>query len=276
MHRILAARLGLVLALFVGLLVPADVSAVAYPRVMASTGDSMTRAFNTGWLPFTDNPAASWSTGSDSRVVSHFQRLAALTPSGKIVAYNDARSGAKMADLKRQMTLAVSQGAQYVTVLMGANDVCTSSEASMTSVADFTAQFTDAMNTITAGAPRATVYVVSIPNIYHLWEIYKDSTLARFAWDLFNTCQSMLANPVSTLAADVQRRNNVSTRNAELNEALASVCGAYPRQCIFDANTVFNAAFTRSDISTRDYFHPSIAGQAKLAAVSWTASPWGP
>ena len=28
----------------------------------------------------------------------------------------------------------------------------------------------------------------------------------------------------------------------------------------------------RSDVTTRDYFHPSVSGQAKLAAVTWGAA----
>ena len=43
-----------------------------------------------------------------------------------MTAANVARTGAKMADLDRQLKL-VGTGVQYVTVLMGANDVCTSS-----------------------------------------------------------------------------------------------------------------------------------------------------
>jgi PKD repeat protein len=38
----------------------------------------------------------------------------------------------------------------------------------------------------------------------------------------------------------------------------------------FDNNAVFNTKFTKSDVSG-DYFHPSVAGQAKLASVSWAA-----
>ena len=270
-------RLGLTvnIAFIVALVLPGAGSAVSYPRTMAATGDSITTGFNTGWLPFTDNPAGSWATGSDTRVASHRQRIAALAPSSKLTAYNDARSGARMSDLNRQMTVAVTQNAQYVTVLMGANDVCTSSEGSMTSVATFTSQFTAAMETITSGAPSAVVYVVSIPDVHRLWEVYKDSFVARTVWDTFDVCQSMLANPASTLQADIDRRARVSQRNAELNAALESVCAAY-RQCVFDGYAVFGTAFTRSDVSSRDYFHPSIAGQAKLAAVSWAAGPYAP
>ena len=263
--------LGIVLAL--SAILPAQADALAYPRVMAATGDSITRAFNTGWVPFTDNPAASWSTGSDTRVQSHYLRLRAA--SGRsITAYNNARSGAKMADLNRQMNLAVSQGATYVTVLMGANDVCTSSEGSMTSVQTFTAQFRTAMDTVTSAQPNVKVYVVSIPDIHHLWEILHNNWFARAAWWTFGICQSMLANPTSTATADVQRRARVKARNVAFNDALASVCAAY-RQCLFDGYAGFRTQFSASDVSTRDYFHPSIAGQAKAAAVTWRNGYWG-
>jgi lysophospholipase L1-like esterase len=268
-------HLALLVALALSLVLAFPASAKGYPHVMAATGDSITRAYNTGWLPYTDNPAGSWSTGTDGRVPSHRQRLQQLNPAGKLTAYNNARSGAKMVELVRQMNAAVAQKADYVTVLMGANDVCTSSEASMTTVADFTAQFTAAMETITTGRPSVTVYVVSIPDVYQLWQIYKDSFVARTVWDTADICQSMLANPGSTLDADHQRRLRVQARNAAFNGVLQSVCEAY-RQCQFDGNLVFSTAFTRSDVSSRDYFHPSLTGQARLAETTWTAGPWAP
>ena len=41
--------------------------------------------------------------------------------------------------------------------------------------------------------------------------------------------------------------------------------------CRFDDNAVYNTTFTLTDISKVDYFHPSVAGQAKLAAVAYSA-----
>ena len=35
---------------------------------------------------------------------------------------------------------------------------------------------------------------------------------------------------------------------------------------------MFDTAFVRSDVTTRDYFHPSVSGQAKLAALTWAAT----
>lgn len=255
-------------------ILPSAATAATYPRVMVATGDSMTRAFNTGFWPFTDNPAASWSTGTDSRVNSHYLRLLAASPTGKLSAYNDARSGAKMGDLNGQMARAVSQGADYVTVLMGANDVCTSSESSMTSVQTFRTQFTAAMDTVTNRMPRAKVYVVSIPDIHHLWEVLHGSYWARLTWNTFDICQSMLANPGSFEQADIDRRARVKARNIAFNDVLRDVCSHYA-QCRFDGYAAFTTQFSTSDVSTRDYFHPSITGEAKLASVSWKAGYWG-
>lgn len=246
-------------------------SAASWPNSMASTGDSITRAFNTGLFPFTDAVANSWSTGTSSTVNSHYRRILAANPNISGKNYNDAKTGAKMVDLNGQISSAVSQKVEYVTVLMGANDVCTSSESTMTPVDTFRSQFQAAMDTLTSGLPNVRVFVASIPNIYNLWNILKGNSSARTVWSLYGICQSMLAHPTSTTQTDVTRRNNVRQRNIDFNTQLQQVCAQYT-QCRFDNNAVFNTQFLTSDVSTRDYFHPSIAGQTKLANISWSAT----
>ena len=248
----------------------AEPGKTGYPSSMASSGDSITRAFNTGWLPFADWPSNSWSTGTSSAVNSHYRRILATNPAILGRNFNDAVTGADMADLNGQAQTAVSQRVEYVTVLMGANDVCASSEAAMTPVATFRAQLEQAMATLSTGLPNARIYLVSIPDVHQLWAIYKDSFSAQIVWTLGSICQSMLARPASTAPADVARRNRVRQRNIAYNTQLAQVCALYVH-CRFDGNAIFNTAFVRSDVSTRDYFHPSVAGQTKLAAVTWTA-----
>jgi lysophospholipase L1-like esterase len=176
-----------------------------------------------------------------------------------------------MVDLNGQVQNAVSQGAAYVTILLGANDACTDTEAQMTPVATYRAQFQTAMNTLAAGLPDSRIYVLSVPNIYNLWLILKDDSSARSTWSLFGICQSMLANPLSTAQEDVDRRNRVRQRVIDYNTQLAEVC-ATNIHCRFDNNAAFNTPFVPSDVSTRDYFHPTIAGQAKIADISYTAS----
>jgi lysophospholipase L1-like esterase len=266
------AAFGLVIA---ALLAPSAASArVAFPSSMASTGDSLTRAAGTGFLPWTDNPAGSWSTGTDSSVNSHYLRLLALSPKIRGKNYNDARSGAKMGELASQMGAAVGQKVGYVTVEMGGNDVCASSESAMTSVATYRSQFQAGMDRVTTGLPSVKVFVASVPNIHHLWVLYHDDLAAQVAWGVFGVCQSMLANPTSTAQADVDRRARVLQRIRDYNTALAEVCAQY-RQCRFDGGAAFDAQFTKADVLHFDYFHPSLSGQAKLAAGTWPLSFWG-
>ncbi|MEU6040923.1 SGNH/GDSL hydrolase family protein [Actinomadura sp. NPDC047616] len=256
-------------ALVLGLLsVPAWAAPI--PDRIASLGDSITRGFNAcGW--YVDCPSRSWSTGSTTAVNSHYLRLRAQNAS--LAAYNDAATGAKVAALNGQAQTAVSQGADYVTILIGANDVCTGSESTMTSVADFETRFRAAMTTLRNGLPDAQIFVASIPDIRRLWQVGKDNGTARTAWSAFGICQSMLANPTSTAAADVARRDRVRQRNIAFNTVLADVCGQYAN-CRFDGNAVFNYPFALSHVSGWDYFHPNESGQAVLAAETYKAGFW--
>ncbi len=272
-HRPIRLAILVIATVLLQLAAVGSASAEALPSSMASTGDSITRAFNTSWVPFIDAPGNSWSTGTSSTVNSHYRRILAVNPAINGRNFNDAVSGARMVDLTGQMQTVAARNVGYVTVLMGGNDVCRDSEAQMTSVQAFHDQFVAAMNVISASPSQPLAYVVGIPNVYNLWAVLKDDSSARSAWSLYNVCQSMLANPLSTAQADVDRRARVQQRDVDFNSQLAAVCATYPR-CQFDGNAVFNTAFAASDISTRDYFHPSVAGQAKLAAVSWQAGPF--
>ena len=98
---------------------------MGYPDSMASLGDSLTRAkYPEPTLPG-DQPQYSWSTGDNSSVQSHYYRILQQNSLISGSNYNDAVSGANMALLNAQAGLAVSQGVEYVTILMGGNDVCT-------------------------------------------------------------------------------------------------------------------------------------------------------
>jgi lysophospholipase L1-like esterase len=246
-------------------------SAKTYPHSMASTGDSITRAYNTG-LPYADAPENSWATGGNPSVQSHYLRLLAPTPAIRGKAYNDARSGAKMVDLAGQMSTVAGQGVDYVTVEIGGNDLCTSSVSTMTDVAVFRSQFVAAMDAI-ARSPKTKVFVAGIPDACQLWTLFKDDDVANFFWALLGICQSLLANPRSTAPEDVARRAQVRQRNIDFNAQLRQVCALYA-QCRWDGGAVFDTTITTADVSTRDYFHPSLAGQTKLAAVTWNTLSW--
>ena len=259
---------GFVVAVLAG--APAASASPPVPSSIAGIGDSITRATDVCcW--YGDHPAQSWSTGGGlfDGIRSHYERLLALNPGIYGHKYNDSRAGAKMRDADGQAQAAVAQHAAYVTILMGANDVCTSSPSTMTSVSDFRAQFTTAMNTLAAGLPAGShVFVSSIPNVYQLWQLLHGNSTARFVWWAAQICQSMLS-PYNT--EDV--RQFVLAREQAFNEVLADVCHQYA-MCRFDDRAVFNYQFSASQVSRLDYFHPSLSGQATLASLTWQRSWW--
>jgi lysophospholipase L1-like esterase len=240
------------------------------PSSMSSLGDSITRGFNAcGW--YSDCTDRSWSTGGYASVNSHYLRIKSKNAAITGFNYNDAKTGAKMVDLNGQAQTAVSRHVQYVTILMGANDACTSSESTMTPVATYRSQLDQALATLKNGLPNAAVFIASVPDVKRLWFIGKDNSSARSAWNGFGICQSMLANPQSTAQVDVDRRARVQQRVIDFNTQLAQACTAYGANCTFDNNAVFNYQFVLSQVSTWDYFHPNTSGQAVLASVTYPA-----
>ena len=249
----------------------AETNPTPAPQTMAALGDSITRAFHSNCGLLNDCPENSWSTGS--AVDSHAARIGQLTGSA-VRTDNLAVTGAVAADIAAQAS-GIAPDTDYVTILVGANDACTDTVSQMTPVADFQTDVDVALDTIYGIAPGASVYVVSIPDLYRLWEVGSASGSARFTWWLYGICQSMLESPRSTQQADVQRRLTVRQRVIDFNAALETECTTYAGTCHYDSGAVFGYPFVLSQLSTLDYFHPNVAGQEVLAAVTWdTGYTW--
>lgn len=236
------------------------------PNSIASTGDSITRGFDIdAFHLLRDSPEFSWTTGADPHVDSQYHRLLALHPAIAGHAHNDARTGATMAALDGQLAQAASQHADYVTVLMGANDLCTHTAAQMTPTDTFRAQFSHAMKRFSQADPHALVFVSSIPNLRQLWTVLHTNTAARATWRLFGICQSMLAEHNTD-----RDRAAVDAREQADNTVLAEVCASVAN-CRFDNLATYHLRFAKQDVSSGDFFHPSKRGQRTLAATTWQA-----
>ncbi|MDQ6876028.1 MAG: GDSL-type esterase/lipase family protein [Actinomycetota bacterium] len=240
------------------------------PSSMASLGDSITRGFDACGF-YLDCTNESWSTGADPAINSHYRRILAVNPAISGHNNNNAMTGAKAADLPGQAQTAVAQGVQYVTILIGANDACTSSEATMTPVSTYRSQIDAALTTLRSGLPDAKILVVSIPDIKRLWAIDRYNLGALTIWSMAHICQSMLANPLSNSSTDNARRDRVRQRVIDFNAQLADACAGYGSNCHYDGGTVFNYPFVTSQISGWDYFHPSRSGQTVLASITYAA-----
>ena len=241
------------------------------PDSIAAIGDSISQAANPDLLHIgLSNPAHSWSTGNHpmDAIDSHYERI--LARNGEVAGrnFNQSVSGARMKDAPAQAEAVARQGAEYVTVLMGGNDVCASSKEAMTPMADYESAFRQTMDVLTTGLSAAPIYVVSVPDVYRLWNVHRLNPVAVTAWDWFKICQSMLAR--SNTEAD---RQLVRNRNIDYNRVLRRVCADYV-QCRYDDDRVFDYRFSAVDVSTVDYFHPSAVGQRNLAEITWRAGYW--
>ena len=232
------------------------------PHSMAALGDSLTTAWASGAPD--DYRAGSWATGSHAPVDSHYLRLLRRTAVISGNALNFAVGGSKMAATYTQADKAIEQGAEYVTIFSGTNDVCV---PTFTSPATYAAKLRDTLTKLTRALPEARILVISIPDWYRHWEHYRDDPSAREAWARFRPCPVLFDanNPDSGREATRQRI-------ADMNAGSVSVCAAFPA-CTFDGGAVFRLLFRPAELSP-DYFHFSVAGQARVAAATWAIGPY--
>jgi lysophospholipase L1-like esterase len=268
-HRLVIALLAVFVV--VGLLAPVSAAAApALPTSMAALGDSITRAYDV-CCSYRDHPGQSWSTGGTwyDGISSHYERIKGRNRAIGGRAYNNAVTGAKMSGAADQASAAAAQHVAYVTVLLGANDLCTSSPATMTSTDTFRAQFRQAMATLKQQLPQARIFVSSIPDIYQLWKVLHTNRVARTVWATAGICPSMLG-----ATRTEAERQQVVAREAAFNQILRDICHQYGANCRWDGGATYNTKFSASQVSVLDFFHPDLDGQAALASVTWAASWW--
>ncbi|MGI5454473.1 SGNH/GDSL hydrolase family protein [Streptomyces sp. CA-249302] len=239
----------------------------ASPASIAAVGDSITRGFDACTV-LSDCPEVSWATGTSTKVDSLAVRLLGKAKAAE-ASWNYAVTGARMADLPGQMARAAARKPQLVTVMVGANDACRSSTSAMTSVAEFRADFEDALGTLRDDLPKAQVYVASVPNLKRLWSQGRTNELGKQVWKL-GICPSMLGDADALDSAATLRRDTVQKRVEAYNGVLKEVCGK-DRRCRFDGGAVYDYRFGTDQLSHWDWFHPSVNGQARLAEIAYRA-----
>ncbi|SDK63516.1 Lysophospholipase L1 [Nonomuraea jiangxiensis] len=236
---------------------------------MAALGDSISTGFNACGF-FVSCTSRSWSAGDNREVSSHYLRLSELSGTIQKHNHNFAVPGATSADLLGQVRKAVAAKADYVTILIGAQDACTRTEDAMTPVQTYRRRLDAALAELRSGMPQARVFFASIPDVRRLWQVAKDNALARTFWAAGRICQSMLARPTSAKAADTERRARVRARVMAYNRESAAACAAFGPACATDGGAVFSYPFTLRHVSRWDYFHPNVAGQRIIAEETFT------
>jgi hypothetical protein len=150
----------------------------------------------------------------------------------------------------------------------GANDLCGWGGA-LTPTSTFRAQSGRPWRSCGRGCRAATCSWPRSPNLYQLWSILRTHPLAQVVWQTADSCPSML--DFLQLARRPPGRHRPPARAQRRPPRRLRHLVALPLR-------------QRPDLRLRlhprpglrlDFFHPSLRGQAALAALTWEASWWG-
>lgn len=235
---------------------------------VGALGDSITLGVNACGEPGRC-PAASWATGDDVAVGSVALRIAAATGSVPDVV-NAAKDGGTVADAVARVDEVIAAQPELVLLLLGGNDVCDADVDGMTSVENFRAGYSNLLGTLNSEVPGTQILALSIPNLYHLWELGRDDATARQIWDSSDSCGNLLGDAAATDAAANARREAVAARTQEFNAIIAELCTA-DVSCTTDGGAVYAYEFSPDEISSIDFFHPSVTGEQVIAEIAWNA-----
>lgn len=285
----------------------------SFPENLFNSGDSIGEgeaADGTIGEPHHDKV---WSTGfnGDDVFMPFNERFESTVPMtyyenniDRDAIFNQAESGAVMADFAAQAQDIVNAAAQapsgkadMITVLLGNNDVCTASGEAMTDTGLFNEQYQAGLDVLASSEAtrHAQIHVSGIPAIYWLWEAKHTNFLCRvFIWP-FVPCENLLADPGDDCESIVSREDpdnneyagdgdackrrkefhaDIKEYNNYLRDTLETYRsdGSLPNARYID---IYDVRFASGDVNNGDCFHPSLAGQARLADTEWCKAHWG-
>lgn len=225
--------------------------------LVGALGDSITAAHNASVAD--TNADASWSTGS-AAVGSHRVRLKQALPHVEIDAINLAVSGARSAALPQQAEVLAAKKPDYVTILIGANDLADwlLLGESGAAVETFRRNVQQAVQTLIAANPRVLIVLSGIPDQSRVLSLALRST----------------GNPAARLMAQLPPGFHAKVESVwrdrwgRANAALQSIAEAYTANVRF-VTKVPLLRFEPEHLSPIDFYHPSVEGQKLLAAVTW-------
>ena len=248
--------------------------------MLASIGDSYSRAFSVSRSHLYDHPAFSWVVGTarSDGVFSLYERFRALGAAPVIV--DAAASGRKMDDAPRQADLVVAAARKlkpgqtvYVTFELGTNDLC---DDPKTDALEFTGSLQAAITTLEKGLPAGSrILMLPVPDFPHFRDITQADPAARAAYKtsaFANRCAPFLGTKSPTTEAEAL--SYLDSYDASLEAACQRINSTIRLRCTYDADLTAGGDFVIGDLSKVDYFHPSLTGQAKMAEGAWKADVW--
>lgn len=234
---------------------------VKRPYVVGALGDSITAGFNMYRLG--DNRDLSWSVGLDQRgmVESHAKRLKQVLTQ-PIEVHNEAFIGATSTDIDRETTRLLRYKPDYVTFLVGANDLCNWSGNYTSELAAFQLKVSAAISRIVAANPKTRIVMLSIPNLLRVYELGVAHGCQE-RWDSLGLCR-----PLFDRDKTPAERSQFGDRLQEMNRIIDDIASQYPANISFKPELA-NYEFPWEFLSPIDCFHPSILGHNKIAELTF-------
>jgi lysophospholipase L1-like esterase len=250
-------------------------SSMYYPISMAAAGDSITVAYNADGTSSLlsgqtyEQYEVSWALGDSIRVNSQAQRLSELNPAFIWDAEYDnyAVAGANIIDLQEQVTQIVDYGPyDYVVIFIGHNDICDASiPENMLDDEIFAERFTAAMDILYSQIPPPDVAISSLAKVSNLYNAGKNDSWCNLIWSLGDICRVVTSgNSEDIAAADLMTQ--------EYNYWLGYYADVYGYRYV---PQIYDATFTRDDLSDFDCFHPNVIGQNRIADIIWMNGLYG-
>jgi lysophospholipase L1-like esterase len=255
------------------------------PSLLAAIGDSYSQAYDVSpTVPAGhDNLANSWVLGTavNDGVFSLQERFEALGASPAVV--DAATSGTRMADALRQAKLVVAAAQQlppgataYVTFELGTNDLCADPQ---TNPHLFLAEIGAATAVLEEGLPPGSrILMLAVPDFDHFRAITQaDATTRAFFASARHSrqCAPFLG------ARSQTPLTQASATLASYDRSLDTVCrdieatyGPSDRLHCTGPTGLAESDFVVADLSSVDYFHPSLLGQASMADAAWKMGGW--
>jgi len=251
-----------VLSMFVYLLIQVTMTepASAQDEIfrMGALGDSITAGFNAGGL--FDHKRNSWSGGF--AIDSHAVKLRAKLGQ-HVRSRNVAKSGAFISDLPRQAGLLLRAGYRpdYVTILIGANDICTGQQKTEPLIKSSRLILDETLAKLRSSNSDVKIALAGVPNLPHLYNIMKEKPTCLKQWKSFNVCSTIL------LAKPEQIKEATHTWQS-FNQMLEQFAADNPEHVKFAPKTS-EPIFQTSEVSAIDCFHPNVRGQVFLSNSVW-------
>lgn len=238
-------------------------NASAETFVLGAIGDSLTSGFNAERIG--DNRELSWSTGTDQRVESHYQKLQKLHPEVEFLTYNEAIVGARSQHLLRQVERLQRNNPDYVTISVGANNLCHHVDDWEEARKAYDKEVNDAIVQLISQNEKIKIFLSPIPDMALMREIGLTRGDCQWRWKRFRICPALLSENVSRSSVLQFQKSLISA-----NDVLEGIAARHPNNVFFD-RTLAETTFEDRHLSRHDCFHPSIDGQNFYSQLNWDA-----